>query len=258
MMRGEKMKEIQSTKNQVIKERKKLHKRKYRELEARYLLEGFHLVEEALNCGAQIEEIFVDERGLKEWKSWRNQSIDQVYFVSDEVMKSLSDLPTPQGMIAVVQKEEPTFDTLLGKWLLLDNVQDPGNVGTMIRTADAAGFSGVILGTGTADIYSTKVLRSMQGSQFHLPVVSKDLLEWIPQMKEHGIPVYGTELSTEAVTVSEISKSENVALILGNEGQGVSQTILEMTDKNLYIPIYGKAESLNVGVAAGILMYAFV
>jgi len=138
---------------------------------------------------------------------------------------------------------------------LLDHVQDPGNVGTLIRTADAAGFSGVILGEGSADIYSTKVLRSMQGSHFHLPVVSANLFEVIDQLKKEKVPVYGTELNPAAITYTSIPESASVALILGNEGQGVQKELLTQTDQNVYIPLYGAAESLNVGVAGGILMY---
>ncbi len=252
------MKEIQSVKNTLIKECKKLHKRKYREQTGKYLLEGFHLVEEAVACGAEVSEIFIDARGEKEWGTWVAAQTAPVYFVSDEVMKSLSDLPTPQGMIAVVHKKTADELNYKGRWLLLDNVQDPGNVGTMIRTADAAGFDGVLLGTGTADIYSTKVLRSMQGSQFHLPIVALDLTTAIQHFQANEVPVYGTELNVDAVVYTAVEKTADVALILGNEGQGVSQELLQLTDKNLYIPIYGKAESLNVGVAAGILMYRFV
>ena len=138
---------------------------------------------------------------------------------------------------------------------MLDHVQDPGNVGTLIRTADAAGFSGVILGEGSADIYSTKVLRSMQGSHFHLPVVSANLFEVIDQLKKEKVPVYGTELNPAAITYTSIPESASVALILGNEGQGVQKELLTQTDQNVYIPLYGAAESLNVGVAGGILMY---
>ena len=136
-----------------------------------------------------------------------------------------------------------------------DHVQEPGNVGTLIRTADAAGFSGVILGEGSADIYSTKVLRSMQGSHFHLPVVSANLFEVIDQLKKEKVPVYGTELNPAAITYTSIPESASVALILGNEGQGVQKELLTQTDQNVYIPLYGAAESLNVGVAGGILMY---
>ena len=251
------MKEINSTKNAQIKEIKKLHKRKYREKMGKYLLEGFHLVEEAVLNNAQVILLIIDERGYLQWGDWLlNQPIES-WLVSEEVMKDLSELPTPQGILAIVKKEERAPINYRGKWLLLDNIQDPGNVGTMIRTADAAGFDGVLLGKGTADVYMTKVLRSMQGSQYHLSIYSGELEEEIKHFKKEGIPIYGTALNKEAPVYNQVEKSSEVALILGNEGAGVSKDLLEHTDANLYIPIYGKAESLNVAVAAALVMYVF-
>ncbi|HBL2456014.1 TPA: RNA methyltransferase [Enterococcus faecium] len=212
------MKEIQSAKNPRIKELKKLHKKKYREEKEEYLLEGFHLIEEAASSDAEIKELFVTQRGMKEWGDWlaANKEIS-TFLVSDEVMDAVSDLPTPQGILAV-----------------------------MALTAE-----------GTPDIYSTKVLRSMQGSNYHLPVLQKDLTEVIPLMKDKGFTVYGTELNEEAHALDKVEKSDNFAIIMGNEGQGVSQEILSLTDQNVYIPMKGNAESLNVGVAAGIVLYHF-
>lgn len=252
------MKEIQASKNPLIKELRKLHQKKHREEQGRYLLEGFHLVEEAARWGETLELILVTQRGLREWGSWlARQGEESLYQVSDEVMRSLSDLPTPQGIMAVVSKKKQIITDFSGRWLLLDRVQDPGNVGTMVRTADAAGFAGVALGTGCADPYSTKVLRSMQGSNFHLPLVNVQLEQLIPQLQQLSIPVYGTELNVDAKPFQEVEVTADVALLMGNEGQGVAKDLLNITDFNLYIPIYGKAESLNVGVAAGILMYHF-
>ncbi|MFV0561381.1 MAG: TrmH family RNA methyltransferase [Enterococcus sp.] len=253
------MKEIQSTKNTLIKQLKKLHKKKQRIEEQKYLLEGFHLIEEAFGADQTIEMLFVTQRGQKEWGTWiTTHAIAEVYLVSDEVMASVSDLPTPQGILAVMQMNTAEQPIFTGHWLLLDNVQDPGNVGTMIRTADAAGFTGVVLGTGTADMYSTKVLRSMQGSNYHLPIIQQEIQDLLPRLKEQEYKIYGTELNEEALPLQEVHPTAKVALIMGNEGQGVTKELLEQTDNNIYIPIYGKAESLNVGVAAGILMYHFV
>ncbi|WP_430603910.1 TrmH family RNA methyltransferase [Enterococcus sp. DIV0724b] len=251
------MKEILSTKNTTIKEFKKLHKKKYREENQQYMIEGFHLIEEAARAGAKIEWILFNQRGKTEWSDWLETQPENLFiYVSEEVLESLSELPTPQGMIAIVKMpDDKKKIDLSGGWLLLDNVQDPGNVGTMIRTADAAGLSGVILGEGSSDIYSTKVLRAMQGSNYHLPVIRKPLAEVIDRFKEAKVPVYGTELNPEAVAYQQITKSEQYALIMGNEGQGVAAKFLEKTDKNIYIPIKGAAESLNVAIAAGILMY---
>lgn len=251
------MNEIISIKNQFIKNLKKLHQKKNREREGKYLLEGFHLVEEALKHQAKVECVLVEHETYTNYATWFAQFAVEVVLVSDEVLKSVSELPTPQGMIAVVLKQEKTPIEITGKWLLLDQVQDPGNVGTLIRTADAAGFQGVFLGQGTADIYSTKVLRSMQGSNYHLPILSGKLSTFIEELIKNNYAVYGTELNQAAVIYTRIPVQEKVAIILGNEGQGVQAEILRLTKQNLYIPIYGKAESLNVGVAGGILMYHF-
>ncbi|MDT2756550.1 RNA methyltransferase [Enterococcus asini] len=251
------MKEIQGSKNSLIKELRKLHQKKYRDRQNRYLIEGFHLVEEGMKAQAEIEMLLLTEKGITEWGEWLASQRCEQYLITEELMASLSDLPTPPGIIAVIQKPQVNQEITKGRWLLLDRVQDPGNVGTMVRTADAAGFDGVVLGEGCADLYSTKVLRSMQGSHFHLPVVSGILSEVILHCQKNAIPVYGTELNEEAKAFQKVAVREEVALIMGNEGQGVAKELLAMTDGNLYIPIYGQAESLNVGVAAGILMYHF-
>lgn len=251
------MKEIQSVKNQIIKEVKKFHHKKNRDNQGKYILEGYHLVEEAFLAGLTIDKVFIDQKGYELYYDWLVLQNAESYLVSSEVLKSLSELPTPQGILALVNKEESKLVSYKGAWLLLDGVQDPGNVGTLIRTADAAGFSGVILGEGTADLYSSKVLRSMQGSQFHLPIINGNLIEIIPQFKAMNVPVYGTELNKQALPYTKVTPNPDVVIVLGNEGQGVSQEVLALTDQNLYIPIYGKAESLNVGIAGGILMYYF-
>ena len=158
-------------------------------------------------------------------------------------------------MIAVAEMPQEEDDEFSGAWLLLDNVQDPGNVGTMIRTADAVGFSGVLLGQGSADLYNPKTLRSTQGSLYHLSVRSGDLSAIIPQFQEKGYPVVGTALDKQAKDYLSVEKMSDFALVMGNEGQGMSPELLAMTDQNVYITIKGKAESLNVGIAAGVLMF---
>lgn len=252
------MKEILSTKNELIKKVVKLHRRKERQKEKQYIMEGFHLVEEAYRNGSKIKYIFVTHKAYQQYLTFFESLSEQFIIVSEEIMSKLSDLPTPQGIIAVIEMSVTDLDIDQGKWLLLDCVQDPGNVGTMIRTADAAGFDGVILGAGCADIYATKTLRSMQGSQFHLQVVQADLIQVIRHLKAVQIKVYATELNKEAKQYQELPYHENVAIIMGNEGQGVRSEILKLADESVYIPIYGQAESLNVGVAAGIMMYELI
>lgn len=247
------MKQIQSIKNTQVKQWKKLLTKKERDKTGAFLIEGFHLVEEALKNQEQIIEIIVSEKiELPPRFDFGSASITTV---TDEISKELSDTETPQGIYAICQ--ETVDQTLVEKaksLLLIDAVQDPGNLGTMIRTADAAGIDAVIVGYGSVDIYNSKVLRSAQGSHFHLPIIRGNLEEWIETLKKRNIPVYGTALEN-AKTYTEIAPQEEFALIVGNEGSGMNQDLLAATTSNLYIPIYGQSESLNVAVAAGILLY---
>lgn len=245
------MKRIESPKNARVKQWKKLQTKKGRDETGLFLLEGFHLVEEAVKSRAPLVELMVDERTAIP-PGW-DVSVP-VVIVTEAVMKAISSTETPQG-IAAVCRQLPAELEGVKTALLIDAVQDPGNLGTMIRTADAAGIDAVILGEGCADVYNPKVVRATQGSLFHLPVVKDDLAQWIARFKEQGIPVYGTALEN-AVDYRTVPPSSSFALLVGNEGSGVRREWLEMTTETIYIPIYGQAESLNVAVAAGILLYS--
>jgi len=247
------MEYIQSTKNSRVKEWKKLLTKKERDLTGRYIIEGEHLIEEALKTNDVIEIILQENIQIPD--SWMFRDMPSITTITADISKIISDTKTPQGIFAICRKKEITINlTKQKRFLLFDGVQDPGNIGTMIRTADAVGVDLVIVGEGTGDIYNPKVIRSAQGSHFHLPIVSGDIHTWIESFKKSDIPVYGTALEG-AVSYKEISPTESFALIVGNEGAGVAPDILKKTDKNLYIPIYGQSESLNVAVAAGILLY---
>lgn len=249
------MEKILSKKNERVKQWKKLLTKKGRTAAGAYLIEGSHMVEEAIKHQAPVREYILSETIAQEGKN--KYPHDKLYIVSKEIAQTISETGTNQGFFAVVEIKEPTKpETPEKPYLLLDQVQDPGNVGTMIRTADAAGFAGVILGSGTVDLYNSKVLRSTQGSHFHFPVFQNDLGEWFDWFKDEHVPVYGTELNKDAASYREIPAASRFALVMGNEGNGMNRKWLERTDKNLYIPIEGNAESLNVAVAAGILMFA--
>ncbi|MBS4173769.1 RNA methyltransferase [Bacillus sp. FJAT-49736] len=249
------MKYIESVKNPQVKQWKKLLTKKEREKTHTYLLEGFHLVEEALQYKDEILEIIISEE-VEFPSNWNVDNLP-ITRVTTEISRSISDTETTQGIFAICKIRKAVMNELTGKaYLMLDGVQDPGNLGTMIRTADAAGIDAVILGMGTADLYNPKVLRSAQGSHFHLSFLSGRLDEWIIKLKEANVPVYGTALEN-GIPYKEVEPASSFGLILGNEGNGVSKEVLALTDKNLYIPIFGKSESLNVAVAAGILMYYF-
>ena len=242
---------ITSKTNSVVKNAKKLHQKKYRK--STYLIEGWHLFEEAVQAGVTIEKIFVLE-------SYRDQlaAFPQTVWVSEEILRDLADTQTPQGIVAVIQKEEEgLLDFSQGKYLFLEDVQDPGNVGTMIRTADAAGFTGVIVSDKSADIYSLKTLRSMQGSHFHLPIYRLPVATFVEEAKKSNLPLLATTLSRESKDYRELSSLENFVLVMGNEGQGISSVMAESADQLVHISMKGRAESLNVAVAAGILMFYF-
>ena len=242
---------ITSKANYVLKNAKKLHQKKYRK--SAYLIEGWHLFEEAVQAGVTIEKVFALE-------SYRDQlaAFPQTVWVSEEILRDLADTQTPQGIVAVIQKEEVGLPDLhQGKYLFLEDVQDPGNVGTMIRTADAAGFTGVIVSDKSADIYSLKTLRSMQGSHFHLPIYRMPLTSFVEEAKKSDLPILATTLSRDSKDYRELSSLENFVLVMGNEGQGISSVMAESADQLVHIGMKGRAESLNVAVAAGILMFYF-
>ena len=251
------MKRIESPQNSLVKYWKKLATtRKERDRSGEFLIEGFHLVEEAIKNESEILNIIVRE-DVDIPSSW---NIDNIYMVevTAQVANEFAETEHSQGIFAqvkqpTVSKEEQSKWT---KLLLVDAVQDPGNIGTMIRTADAAGIDAVILGKGCADLYNPKTVRSTQGSIFHIPVVRGDLSEWIDSLKEKAIPVYGTALEN-AVLYHQVKKEGKFALVMGNEGSGINSDILAKTDANVIIPIMGKAESLNVAVATGIVLYYF-
>ena len=242
---------ITSKANSVVKNAKKLHQKKYRK--SAYLIEGWHLFEEAVQAGVTIEKVFALE-------SYRDQlaAFPQTVWVSEEILRDLADTQTPQGIVAVIQKEEVGLPDLhQGKFLFLEDVQDPGNVGTMIRTADAAGFTGVIVSDKSADIYSLKTLRSMQGSHFHLPIYRMPVATFVEGAKKSDLPILATTLLRDSKDYRELSPLEDFVLVMGNEGQGISPVMAESADQLVHIGMKGRAESLNVAIAAGILMFYF-
>lgn len=243
---------ITSKANQLIKQTKKLLQKKHRQHS--YLIEGWHLFEEAQQSGQGFRHIFVLEE-LAE----RVADQEKVVLVSADVLKELTDSPSPQGIIAEVDMPQLAFPTdYQGKYLILEDVQDPGNLGTIIRTADAAGFDGVFLSEKSVDVYNSKTLRSMQGSHFHLPIWRTDIYKICREMQEHNTPVLATTLSKVSVDYKTVPHQESFALVMGNEGQGISAEMTTLADQLVHITMPGQAESLNVAVAAGILIFSFI
>ena len=237
---------ITSLDNDNVKKWKKLCKKKYRDEFGIYLVEGEHLVEEAYKSGVLDKVIVLDGE---------DYSYDNIVYVSYEVMKAISSLDTPNKIMGVCKKKE-NIEIVGKRFLLLDGIQDPGNLGTIVRSAVAFNIDTIILSDDTVDLYNPKVLRSTQGMIFHTNIFSYDIVAFINILKSMGITVYGTDVNNgiDARELSDLDKT-SFALVMGNEGNGVSKEVKELCDKNLYINMNENVESLNVGVATSILLY---
>ena len=235
---------ITSINNEYIKEISKLNEKKYRDKSNKYLIEGLHLVTEALKYDI-IDTIIIRE-------DFSYETNIKHIIVSNEVMKKLSDNPSIPKIMAIVYKKESTISG--NKILLLDRLQDPGNLGTIIRSAVAFNFDTIILSNDTVDLYNSKVLRSTQGMLFNINILRQDLTNVINELKKNNYTIYGTKVDN-GNDVKEINNTNKFALIIGNEGTGISDNILKQCDKYLYIKMNNNCESLNAGVAASILMY---
>lgn len=235
---------ISSINNSYIKEINKLNEKKYRDKLNKYLIEGEHLVNEA------IKNNLIDLVIIREDFSY-NTTYKNI-IVSNEVMKKLSDNKSIPKIMAVVNKKDNVISGK--KLLLLDRIQDPGNLGTMIRSACAFNFDTVIISNDTVDIYSPKVLRSTQGMIFNINIIRCDLISVINNLKKDNYIIYGTKVDN-GINIKEIKSLDKFALIIGNEGNGISNEVLELCDKYLYINMNKKCESLNAAVASSILMY---
>lgn len=240
---------ITSKANPLVKKTKKLLQKKYRK--ESYLIEGWHLYDEAVRAQATILKTFV----LEDYQN-RVQAKENVYLVNSSVLKELSDTKTPQGVVAeiAISKSDVKPDKK-GRYLVLEDVQDPGNLGTMVRTADAAALDAVIISSKSADLYNQKTLRSMQGSHFHLPVYRTDVLTFIEKCNQMGLATLATNLSRNSMAYRDLPQKAPFALIMGNEGNGISHEMTKLAQTSTHIPMPGQAESLNVAVAAGIVLF---
>lgn len=241
------MKTITSLGNAQIKAWKKLNTKKGRREAGEFLIEGEHLIEEALRY-KRVKTILLLE-GLNHPFALKEETIQ----VSQKILDELSSTTSKAQMMAVCSIIENHVETR-NRVVLLDGVQDPGNLGTIVRTAVSFGYDQIILSKECVDLYNEKVVRSTQGALFAISVITRDLPNEILQLKQEGLFVYGTSLH-EAVFLKDRKKAQRCALVLGNEGAGVSEKVLAECDQNLMIEM-DQFESLNVAVAAGIAMYA--
>lgn len=252
---------ITSKDNELIKNIKKLKEKKYREETGEFIIEGVKMIEEAIREKVKLKTIIICD-------DCKNQGCvpnDLMYeiaklnciYTSEKVFNTITDVVNPQGIIAVVEKpagEETNIDYKSDIFLLLDNIQDPGNMGTILRTADGLNLKQIIVSKDTADVFNPKVVRSTMGAIFRVKVIEvENLTKVIKEMKKRKINVYATDLQTDQNMYDiEYKKS---AIVIGNEANGISNEILEIADKKIKIPMTGKTESLNAAVAAGVILY---
>ena len=247
------IKEITSVNNSYIKEVLSLKDKQTRTLNNLFIVEGYHLVEEALKHNVLKAVLCTDINYLNDF------NLEEKYLVNDVIIKKIASTKNPQNIIGIVNSITNndlmsiiTKDNL--RVIILDDVNDPGNLGTIIRTSAALGIDAVIASKETVDYYNDKVLRATQGAIFKIPLFKGDLKEIIGILKENETLIYGTALRN-SVSVSDVLKPSKLGIIVGNEAQGVSEEILSLTDKNIILPMNNDVESLNVSIAAAILMW---
>ena len=246
-----------------IKHIKKLKDKKYRDLSNEYIIEGIKLIEEAIQENAKIKQIVICEECSKTYGIDKNLMYEiakyECVYVSENIFSTITEVKNPQGILAIIEKQnnEKQIDYDEDIIVLLDDVQDPGNLGTILRTVDSIGLKQILVSKGTADCYNPKVVRSTMGAIFRVKIIECDNLEkTIKEIKKHKFKLTVTSLQAEK-TIYDIDYKKRV-IVVGNEANGVEQYIQEMADDKIKIPMLGKTESLNASVATGIVLYEYV
>ena len=233
-----------SIENKKIKDIKKLSQKKYRDMEGLFLVEGEHLVLEAYKSGL-LEELILEENS--------NFKLDvKTLYVNKKVLSYLSELDNFNGIMGICKKI--SSDNIGNKVLLLDNIQDPGNLGTIIRSSVAFNFDTIVLSENCVDLYNSKVIRATQGMIFKCNILVKDLKSFIINLKDKDYQVLSTNVNG-GKNINNIIKNDRVAIIMGNEGNGVSPEVASLSDELIYIKMNKNCESLNVAVATSIILY---
>ena len=254
---------ITSKDNESIKHIRKLKDKKYREESQQYVIEGVKLLQEAIEEKAQIDTIVVCEDCIDD----PNIGTKMVYevakypclYVSQKVFSAITEVSNPQGILAVVKKRhtEQEIDYEQDIIVVLDGIQDPGNLGTILRTVDSVGLNQIIVSKQTADAFNPKVVRSTMGAIFRVKIIeSEDLTKTLQEMKKHKFKVAVTSLQTEQ-TIYQMDYHKRV-FVIGNEANGVTKELLKIADETVKIPMLGKTESLNAAVATGVVLYEYV
>lgn len=234
-----------STQNEYIKKIKKLNTKKYRDETGFFLVEGEHLVLEAYKSGRLEKLVLLENDSF-------DLNVPKIYLTSN-VMKFISELETPPTIMGICKKSADTLE-YGDKILILDNIQDPGNLGTIIRSAVAFNVNTLILGNDCVDLYNSKVVRSSQGMLFKINIARKNLIDVIPDLKQKNYKIFSTNVKN-GKSLKNVEKPSKSAIIMGNEGLGVKDEISSLADEYLYIDMNANCESLNVAVATSIILY---
>lgn len=251
------MLEITSAANTKIKYIRSLAQKKARYENGEYTIEGIKSVRDAISSEREITALYVSF-SFYENEAFIYPENVPLYRVSDNIFEKMCDTKAPQGILAVIKIENDEFEPELNKaYIYCDGIQDPGNLGTIIRTADAAGFGGVMLSPSCADLFNPKTVRSSMGSFFNMKVIRGVTAQKLTEYKNGGFEIYGGALSEDSIDYRTADFKKPSVIVVGNEANGISDAVLKICT-HIKIPILGKAESLNAGVAAAILMYEVV
>lgn len=232
--------------NKKIKDIKKLNEKKYRDKTNLFIVEGEHLVLEAYKSG-YLKELILEADTLFPLDVETN-------YVSSNVLKYISNLDTPQKIVGICEKKETKI--IGDRILVLDDIQDPGNLGTIIRSSVAFNIDTIILSNNSVDEYNSKVIRASQGLIFHINIVRSEILKELNNLKNKDYHIYGTKV-THGKDLKSLEKTQKFAIIMGNEGNGMCEEVSEACDEFIYIKMNNSCESLNVGVATSIILYEF-
>lgn len=257
------MQRISSKDNEFIKHVKKLKDKKYRDIHQEYLIEGIKLIGEAIEEKANIKQIIICEECEKTEAIPKDLMYEiakkECIYVTEKVFESITGVTNPQGVLAIIEKhnQETQIDYTQDMIIALDDIQDPGNLGTILRTIDSVGLNQILVSKGTADAYNPKVVRSTMGAIFRIKIIEcENLQKTLKEIKKHKYQILVTSLQTES-SIYDINYQKKV-LVIGNEANGVHAKIQEIADQKIKIPMLGKTESLNASIATGIIVYEYV
>lgn len=257
------MQTITSKDNELIKHIRKLKDKKYRDESNEYVVEGVKLVEEAVKENAKIKQIIICEDTTRTYEIPTHIMLEIAKYecisVSDKIFNIITQVTNPQGIMAIIEKnaQDAQIDYSQDIIVVLDDVQDPGNLGTILRTVDSIGLNQIIVSKGTADAFNSKVVRSTMGAIFRIKIIEvENLAQAIKEMRKHHFKLMVTSLQTKN-SIYDIDFYKKI-IVIGNEANGVSKEIQDMADEKAKIPMLGRTESLNASVAAGVVMYEYV